>query len=255
MKVNKYILLIILMYLSTTYSQIITLNLQSNNQYNLNEYFVEISYLMDLTKTEEKLGSYSCTVNWNPSEIIFEELVFSETDGLSSPIVNYNDISLGKVKIANANPLGNVGELILFSIRFKVNEGSSINSHEITFTSLSAAYTFNDLLNNLTINETITDVKNQNSVLEYSFEMYPNPFNPSINIAYQVAEEGKVELKIYNILGQQIKELVNENRMPGKYQLEWNGMTEDGTSVSSGIYFLVLNSKSFRESKKIVMLK
>lgn len=254
MKIINFIMAIAL-FITSYYGQIITLEMQSHNKIISEHNFVEIAYSMDLTKIDEKLGSYSCLIKWNTSELVYDELIYSEVEGLSNPIANFNDVNLGELKIANANPNGNSGIVEIFSVRFKLLENSSLYSHKIEFTSLASAYNFSNLLSSLIINETITSLENRLSIENYSLEMYPNPFNPSIKINYQIPEESKVDVSIYNILGQLTAKLVNENKNPGRYELIWNGISEDGSSVSSGIYFLVLNTKSFRESKKIILLK
>ncbi len=66
---------------------------------------------------------------------------------------------------------------------------------------------------------------------------YPNPFNPTTRIEYRVSNTARVTLKIYNILGQEIRTLVNELQGQGVYSVEWNGTGNRGTEVAGGIYF------------------
>ena len=65
----------------------------------------------------------------------------------------------------------------------------------------------------------------------------PNPFNPSTRIAYQVPFAARVRLTVYNMLGQEIRSLVDDSRTPGYYQAVWNGLTDRGSPAASGIYF------------------
>jgi hypothetical protein len=93
---------------------------------------------------------------------------------------------------------------------------------------------------------------------------YPNPFNPVTSILYTVAtSHGEavdnsaqhVTLKVYNVLGQLVKILVDEDKHPGSYQVVWDGKDQNGEEVSSGIYFYKLKAKDYTETKKMVLLK
>jgi hypothetical protein len=79
---------------------------------------------------------------------------------------------------------------------------------------------------------------------------YPNPFNPSTKIKYQIPELSFVTLKVYDVLGNEVAALVNEEKPVGSYELEFNA-----TSLPSGIYFYRLQAGSFVETKKMVLLK
>jgi hypothetical protein len=84
---------------------------------------------------------------------------------------------------------------------------------------------------------------------------YPNPFNPSTTIRYQVAGNSKVSLKIYNTLGQEIRTLVNESQNSGTHQIIWNGRDNQGLSVSSGLYICKLQVGSTVKSNKMLLIK
>ena len=85
---------------------------------------------------------------------------------------------------------------------------------------------------------------------------YPNPFNPTTSISYSIAENGKTELTIFNIKGQQVNKLVKEYKQPGEYTVSWNGKDEAGRKVSSGLYFYRLkNNNKTIDTKKMLLLK
>lgn len=102
--------------------------------------------------------------------------------------------------------------------------------------------------------KTIVNVENiaeniQPNIIELS-QNYPNPFNPSTIINYEIPSESKVSLKIYDILGREITTLVNEVKMPGKYEIEFNA-----SDFSGGVYFYKLNAGEFSKIKKMIILK
>ena len=95
---------------------------------------------------------------------------------------------------------------------------------------------------------------------EYSLEQnYPNPFNPSTTINYSIKENGLVTLKVFDILGNEVKTLVNEVQEPGKYAIKFGSHSgesvNDGRNLASGIYFYTLQAGDFVSTKKMVLLK
>lgn len=79
---------------------------------------------------------------------------------------------------------------------------------------------------------------------------YPNPFNPSTKIKFTIPEEGFVSIKIYSVLGDEVKTLVNEQKRPGTFEV-----TFDADQIPSGIYFYKFQTNSFTDTKKMVFLK
>jgi hypothetical protein len=88
---------------------------------------------------------------------------------------------------------------------------------------------------------------------------YPNPFNPQTTIQYNLTKRSWVTLKVYNLLGQEIRTLVNEFQSSGTHTILWDGKGRSGQSLASGIYFYKLiverNDFRFSETKKMVLLK
>jgi hypothetical protein len=86
---------------------------------------------------------------------------------------------------------------------------------------------------------------------------FPNPFNPVTNIRYMVKGEGvvRVSLRVYNVAGQLVKTLVDDEKSTGEYEVTWNGRNENNQEVASGIYFYKLKVSEFVETKKMVLLK
>jgi protocatechuate 3,4-dioxygenase beta subunit len=79
---------------------------------------------------------------------------------------------------------------------------------------------------------------------------YPNPFNPSTVIEYSIAKDEFVTLKVYDILGQEVRTLVSEMKTPGRYSARF-----DATRLSSGIYIYRIQSESFNETRKMILQK
>jgi hypothetical protein len=100
------------------------------------------------------------------------------------------------------------------------------------------------------------DDLSKNMPLEFDLaNNYPNPFNPTTTIAYTIPDAGKVTLEIFNVLGQHIQTLVNEDQVAGRYQVMWDGKDKSGNTIGSGIYFYQLTTNRAVTVKKMVLLK
>ncbi|HNX01098.1 MAG TPA: T9SS type A sorting domain-containing protein, partial [Candidatus Cloacimonadota bacterium] len=104
-----------------------------------------------------------------------------------------------------------------------------------------------------TIVPTIDSVSIQDNELHLT--NYPNPFNPSTSISFDLPEAGLVNLDIYNIRGQKVKNLVSENYTRGYHAVTWNGTDDNRHAVASGVYFARINRGGKNVSRKLVLLK
>ncbi|MHB8337812.1 MAG: T9SS type A sorting domain-containing protein [Ignavibacteriaceae bacterium] len=116
---------------------------------------------------------------------------------------------------------------------------------------------FKLVIGNGSIKNPVTGVDNA-KVLPLSFNVeqnYPNPFNPSTTINFSLKSEAVVTIKIYSILGKEVRTLVNEERPSGNYSVLWNGCDNAGISVASGTYFYRYTAGNITQVKKMVLLK
>lgn len=84
---------------------------------------------------------------------------------------------------------------------------------------------------------------------------YPNPFNMQTIIRYGLKEKSKVNLKIYNLLGQEVNTLIDQEQSPGYYEVKWDGRNSNNMMVTSGVYIYRLTSNGKSISRKVVLLK
>jgi len=84
---------------------------------------------------------------------------------------------------------------------------------------------------------------------------YPNPFNPTTNIAFSMKETAPVRIEIYNMKGQLVRTLVDEIRPAGNHTVVWNGVDNNNRSISSGVYFYKMTTGKFTSTKKMILLK
>ena len=125
--------------------------------------------------------------------------------------------------------------------KFYSKEHSNSNLHPY----LEVDYTPVSISNNL-IQGTIINLQN-----------YPNPFNPSTTISFSISRKDveNAKIEIYNIKGQKVKQLINDQLTAGQHSVIWNGKDDSGKSVGSGLYLYKLKTRDKELTKKMLLLK
>ncbi len=100
-----------------------------------------------------------------------------------------------------------------------------------------------------------SDVVNNHPSVTNELINYPNPFNPETVIKYNLGQNAKVDLSIYNIKGQLVRKLANEIKLAGTHEIVWNGKNDRGNNLASGIYFSVLKTGKQTLVRKLLLLK
>jgi len=109
------------------------------------------------------------------------------------------------------------------------------------------------VLNNVFGNFGTTDVKHLDNTIPAVYELnqnYPNPFNPATTIRYSIPQAGLVNVKIFNLLGQEVATLVNTQQASGTYEVNF-----DASALASGIYFYSIDVNNFKATKKMILMK
>jgi len=84
---------------------------------------------------------------------------------------------------------------------------------------------------------------------------YPNPFNPETTIQYEIPKTSQVSIRIFNILGKEVRTLVNTKRKAAKYTVIWDGRNNNGKAVSSGIYLYKILAGQYVKTRKMILLR
>ncbi len=142
----------------------------------------------------------------------------------------------------SVSPAGKFDPVYTYSYKVKVLDNSnseSLYSNQVSISGTGGIWKKN------------SEEDNEINITTYALNSnYPNPFNPSTQISYQIPKDGFVNIVIYNSLGQKIAELVNENKTTGKYSIEFNA-----NDLPSGVYIYKLQSGEFCSNKKMVLAK
>lgn len=145
-----------------------------------------------------------------------------------------------KVAMVGVNPLTD-GDIA--NVSLKLNDKESL-------VDVTANAKLNDDLN-VTMSAKVREIPTDFSLSQN----YPNPFNPTTSIKYSIPQNAMVTLTIYNMLGQQVKSLVNVEQEAGFYTVQWNGMNDYGVKVASGIYIYRISAGKFSSTIKMNLLK
>ena len=89
----------------------------------------------------------------------------------------------------------------------------------------------------------------------FFYQPFPNPFNPKTTITFDLPEKKEVVLQVFNINGRLVHTLIRSKLGAGKYSFDWEGIDQNGRSVTSGVYFIQIDIGSFRSIKKALLVK
>ena len=87
------------------------------------------------------------------------------------------------------------------------------------------------------------------------YQNYPSPFNPSTNIKFRISETGIVSIKIFNVLGKEIRTLLEKNLPAGEHSVQWNGKDDTENLLPGGVYFIQMIAGSYQKTIKTILLK
>jgi PKD repeat protein len=123
-------------------------------------------------------------------------------------------------------------------------------THEVNVTT-------SDILSlNLTMTKKpISDTEELRPHVTMLYGAFPNPFNPTTTIAFDMSAEEFVTIEVFNIKGQKVTTLVNDIKEAGRYLVVWNGIDENGRNVGSGVYLYRMTTESFTSTQKMILMK
>jgi hypothetical protein len=226
--------------------------------------FVELDYqdlrpgssgeIRVMANLEVPVAAAQLQINYDPEQVSFQVPALSERSGHF--LIQHRDDGNGKLHVVLFNmsndPIA-VGEGNILSLPVTLSPGAEgefgIELKEIALADEKAA---------------LIPVSDGPSSRPIAFELgqnYPNPFNPSTTIKFTLSSPGDggitlpTILRIYNVLGEVVRTLVDEPMAPGVHHEVWDGKDDQGNKVASGIYFYRLRAGDFQHTKKMVLMK
>ena len=190
-----------------------------------------ISLPVELTSFTASVSGSAVTLNWATAtetnnsgfeverkleNTVWKKIGFVEGHGTTTEIQNYKYIN-------------NISDLQATSLSYRLKQIDFDGSYEYS---------------------EVVEVTNLAPTDYALHQNYPNPFNPATTISYSLPVKSQVTLVVYNTLGESVVQLVSEEKAPGRYKVEFNA-----TNLPSGIYFYRLQSGSFVDTKKMILLK
>ena len=176
-------------------------------------------------------------------------------DAQGNVMISSNMVADGTKKVVVTDMQGGtikpVGEVYLsIPVVFK---GSIYDVGQVEIDNINVAGFAGDLIDYVS-RTAISDVKLIPS--DFSLQQnFPNPFNPSTEIRFDLPEEGQVELSVFNMQGQKVRTLESGRMAPGYHAIIWNGTNDNGSRVSTGMYFYSIQTNKFQAVRKMLFLK
>jgi len=187
------------------------------------------------------IASNSVSLNWYTTSTASDNLLYrvevSSSPNMTSPVLQYDDVS-DLSKVITTPHDGN------YYWRVIAKDPSGEYSAYSSNGSFHTAGT--------------TGIKNETNLIPTKFEVfqnYPNPFNPSTIIKYGLPEAANVTVKVFNMLGQEVRTLVNDYKNAGTFNVQWNGDNNSGQKVTSGIYIFRVTAGNNAATMKMILLK
>lgn len=204
----------------------------------------------------QDLKAYGAVIQYDPATLRFESALpgpghLLESRGGQAPLFSVLWEKPGQIIVGNGLVSGEEvsGHGLLAELIF-----TRIGDANAATLDLREAYTASPTHGVRSIVQLSSTVLRPNTYALYA--NFPNPFNPSTSIEYALPEASPVQIAIYDILGQQVRELATHSLQPaGFYQLTWNGLNNSGQGVASGIYFYRLKTPSFAQTRKMTLVK
>jgi hypothetical protein len=246
---------------------------------NLNENIVvQSAYLVSYRglATNKNIGAFAYSWEYNSTENTFINLYYPQTN-LDTTVYNFQEQGPfpGNILLRdlswerNSNKLGFIGEIfsVPVSLIFVFEYNSYITSlySDMSTNGDGNKYFLEWLNRDTVIYSDWTDarflfgldvtnpvsVEDKFIVLKFSLaQNYPNPFNPTTSIRYHLPERSLVTIKVYDVLGNEVVVLVNDEKVAGEYEVVFNGK-----DLASGIYFYQFTSRNFMQTRKMILLK
>ena len=205
----------------------------------------------------DMLGTSAVSDEDGRIHLIYQANVPADTNGLDANYYTYSQ-DFGQTWSAplKVGREGYDGGYATLSNRIRKEHGIDVAFRESNRVSINDSDSTTVIHVNLEYPEVVSVEAISNLPVDYELiSNYPNPFNPATTINFSIVKSGKVNLTVYDILGNKLRSLVDQEMGSGHFQTTWDGLDQNGLAVSSGVYLLFLETSSGKLAHKINLLK
>ena len=203
------------------------------------------------------IGTFSLDATNSTLKIMVYKTVISDV-GLKFVIPTSG--SLGEIKVANT--VTNAWEELTFDFSSHIGLTEAIGIDQIVvFPDFNLGGRTQDNIiyfDNISFYSNSVGVDNRNETFPQGFALeqnFPNPFNPVTSFRYDLPKDGLVKITVYDMMGREVKTLVNSSQTAGYKSIKWNAINDRNEPVSAGLYLYTIQAGEFRQTKKMVFLK
>ena len=203
------------------------------------------------------IGTFSLDATNSTVKIMVYKTVISDV-GLKFVIPSSG--SLGEIKVANT--VTNAWEELTFDFSSHIGLPEAIGIDQIVvFPDFDLGGRTQDNIiyfDNISFYSNSVGIDNRSETFPQGFVLeqnFPNPFNPSTTLRYELPEDGLVNVTIYDMMGRQVSTLVSSQQAAGYKSIQWNATNDFGKPVSAGVYLYQIQAGEFVQTKKMVLLK
>ena len=192
---------------------------------------------------------------WEDNVLISETAVtgFAYGEWVTVELDNFVEIDPSKIYYAGYKIISGDGVMAWHDNGPRVEGGAF--TRNTGWMQLPASNDYNLNIIAITMSETLSGEDTELVAMTNLNNNYPNPFNPTTTISYNLAADGNVSLDVYNVKGQKVKSLLNAKQTSGEHSVVWNGKDDSGKNLTSGVYFYKLQSGNYVSTKKMLLLK
>lgn len=208
--------------------------------------WVNLSANADMSKLNERLGSYKAVISWDPNALSLLHYAGGYTAGFGSPTVNTNDVHEGKLVITHANPKGMDGSVNLFRLQFEKLGKEGMESLQIEFENMATADDFEPL-------QARIPSAGERLNLPPDVHVFPNPATDRVQLSYELPETANVQITVHSPMGQQLATIANGPQDKGAHRLEWR--TSEVPGLASGLLLFKIRMGDTVITKRVMYVR
>ena len=201
----------------------------------------------------DNIYSFEMEIDYDSTALTFSDINWSsELDqfAIESNLIN------GRLSLAGAGSTPDGQETIFGTINFAINDNYDGDETMVSINQLR--WNEEEIIENVATATLSRALNVDDNYLPEEFSLhqnYPNPFNPITTLRYDLPENGNVNIIIYDMLGRQVKTLINQTQDAGYKSVIWDATNDYGKPVSAGIYLYQIQASEYMQTKKMVLLK